>query len=62
MDLVSQRRELSTHTRTHALCPSLALRGGGANALGKFPKKKVGVQNFFCFAYHDVKKRRRLHF
>ena len=46
MDLVSQRRELSTHTRTHALCPSLALRGGGSTRWGNFQKKKCGFRIF----------------
>ena len=36
------------HTLAHSVSVTGLGRGGGVNALGKFPKKKVWFQNFFC--------------
>ena len=58
MDLVSQRRELSTHTRTHALCPSLALRGGGGQRAGEISKKKKWGFRIFSFLSRNFMPRK----
>ena len=56
MDLVSQRRELSTHTlaHSHTRTSSLCVRhwpGRGVNALGKFPNFLRNLQQASCTRY-----------